>query len=114
MQGPILTQDKTTPLPRPYVYDLNQQAPPLGGFPQGLLLDGHTPRAQALASENNPNLLTDGTLSMFVIHRGDRYALCLKDFILLRGFISTDSGGMHRMRNTGLPPDGSPMLLQRL
>jgi uncharacterized protein (DUF1684 family) len=54
-------------------------APPLGGFPQGLLLDGHTPRAQVLASEDTPSMLTAGTLSMFVIHRGDRYAFRLKD-----------------------------------
>jgi hypothetical protein len=54
-------------------------APPLGGFPQGLLLDGHTPRAQALGSADTPSILTDSTLSMFVIHRGDRYALRLKD-----------------------------------
>jgi uncharacterized protein (DUF1684 family) len=53
--------------------------PPLGGFPHGLLLNGHTPRAQVLASEDSPNILTDGTFNMFVIHRGDRYALRLKD-----------------------------------
>jgi uncharacterized protein len=55
-------------------------APPTGGFPQGLLLDGHTPRAQLLASEDTPSMLTAGTLSMFVIHRGDRYALRLRDY----------------------------------
>jgi uncharacterized protein len=54
-------------------------APPSGGFPHELLLDGHTPRAQVLASEDPPSVLTAGTLSMFVIHRGDRYALRLKD-----------------------------------
>jgi uncharacterized protein len=54
-------------------------APPSGGFPRALLLDGHTPRAQVLASENTPDTLTDGTFSMFVIHRGERYALRLKD-----------------------------------
>jgi uncharacterized protein len=53
--------------------------PPSGGFPKGLLLDGHTPKAQVLASEDKPSILTDGTLSMFVIHRGDRYALRIKD-----------------------------------
>jgi uncharacterized protein (DUF1684 family) len=52
---------------------------PSVGFPQGLLLDGHPPRAQVLASEETPNILTDGTLSMVVIHRGDGYALRLKD-----------------------------------
>jgi hypothetical protein len=60
-------------------YNAVSLAPPLGGFPQGLLLDGHTPRAQVLASEHTPSILTDGTLSMFVIHRGDRYALRIKD-----------------------------------
>jgi uncharacterized protein len=54
-------------------------AAPSGGFPQGLLLDGHTPRAQVLASQDKPTILTAGTFSMFVIHRGDRYALRLKD-----------------------------------
>jgi hypothetical protein len=53
--------------------------PPTGGFPKGLLLDGHPPRAQVLASEDTPSVLTDGTLTMFVIHRGERYALRLKD-----------------------------------
>jgi uncharacterized protein (DUF1684 family) len=54
-------------------------APPMEGFPKGLLLDGHTPKAQVLATEDTPSMLTDGTSSMFVIHRGDRYALRLKD-----------------------------------
>jgi uncharacterized protein (DUF1684 family) len=54
-------------------------APPSGGFPRGLLLDGHTPRVQVLASEDAPSILTDGTSSMYVIHRGDRYAFRLKD-----------------------------------
>ncbi len=54
-------------------------APPSGGFPRELLLDGHTPRVQVLASGDTPSTLTDGTSSMFVIHRGDRYALRLKD-----------------------------------
>ena len=83
--------------------------PPTGGFPQGLLLDGHPPRAQVLASGDTPSTLTDGTLTMFVIHRGDRYALRLKDSHSPRGSSSTDSSGMHRMRDTGLPPDGSLM-----
>jgi uncharacterized protein (DUF1684 family) len=54
-------------------------APPPEGFPQGLLLDGHSPGTQVLAGEETPDTLTDGTVSMFVIHRGDRYALRLKD-----------------------------------
>jgi uncharacterized protein (DUF1684 family) len=54
-------------------------APPPGGFPQGLLLNGRPAKAQALASEENPDTLTYGTWSMIVIHRGDRYALRLRD-----------------------------------
>jgi uncharacterized protein len=53
--------------------------PPTGGFPKGLLLDGHAPKAQVLSVEDTPSVLTDGTFSMFAIHRGDRYALRLKD-----------------------------------
>jgi uncharacterized protein len=54
-------------------------APPTGGFPKGLLLDGHAPKPQVMASQDAPSMLTDGTFSMYVIHRGDRYALRLKD-----------------------------------
>jgi uncharacterized protein len=54
-------------------------APPVGGFPRGFLLDGQPAKAQALATEETPTILTDGTWSMFVIHRGDQYALRLKD-----------------------------------
>jgi uncharacterized protein (DUF1684 family) len=60
-------------------HDAVSLAPPPGGFPEGLLLDGHTPRPGVLATAETPNLLTDGTFSMFVIHRGDRYALRIKD-----------------------------------
>lgn len=52
---------------------------PKGGFPQGFLLNGRPPKAQTLATEEAPDILTDGTISMLVIHRGDRYALRLKD-----------------------------------
>lgn len=54
-------------------------APPSGDFPRGLLLDGHPPKTQVLAGGETPNILTDGTVSMFVIHRGNRYPLRLKD-----------------------------------
>jgi uncharacterized protein (DUF1684 family) len=43
------------------------------------LLDGHPPKTQVLAGGETPNILTDGTVSMFVIHRGNRYPLRLKD-----------------------------------
>lgn len=50
-----------------------------GGFPGGFLVDEHAPKSEALSTEDNPSKLTYGTLSMFVIHRGDRYALRIKD-----------------------------------
>jgi uncharacterized protein (DUF1684 family) len=69
----------------------------LEGFPQGLLLDGHTPGTQVLASESHPNILTDGTFSMFVIHRGDRFALRIKD--------SHSSARLHFHGLKWYPPD---------
>jgi uncharacterized protein (DUF1684 family) len=54
-------------------------APPTTGFPQGLRVDGHPPKAQALLTEASPTVMTDGTLSISVIHRGDRFALRIKD-----------------------------------
>ncbi|MGA7522406.1 MAG: DUF1684 domain-containing protein [Acidobacteriaceae bacterium] len=55
-------------------------APPPGGFPAALRVDGQ-PAQPILLSGNNmkPHELTDGTLTFFVIHRGDRYALRVKD-----------------------------------
>jgi uncharacterized protein (DUF1684 family) len=61
------------------IHDTVSLAPPPGGFPHGLLLDGKAPKAQVLAAKETPTILTNGTLSMYVIHRGDRYALRLKD-----------------------------------
>jgi uncharacterized protein (DUF1684 family) len=57
--------------------------PPEGGFPSGFLMDGKPIRAQALHTDadhdkNNPRL-TIGTLQMYVIHRGERFALRIKD-----------------------------------
>src|SRR5271157_5833211 len=52
--------------------------PPSGGFPKGLLVDGQTPsNPQRLQSDDSGHAskLTLGTLTMTVIHRGDRYAL---------------------------------------
>jgi uncharacterized protein (DUF1684 family) len=57
--------------------------PPAGGFPAGFQIDGKPVQAQALHTDpdhdkNNPRL-TIGTLNMYVIHRGDRFALRIKD-----------------------------------
>jgi uncharacterized protein len=58
-------------------------SPPPGGFPDGLLIDGKPAAAQTLHTDpdndkNNPRL-TVGSLIMYVIHRGDRYGLRIKD-----------------------------------
>jgi uncharacterized protein (DUF1684 family) len=58
-------------------------SPPAGGFPAGFLIDGKPVQAQALHTDpdhdkNNPRL-TVGTLNMYVIHRGERFALRIKD-----------------------------------
>jgi uncharacterized protein len=57
--------------------------PPVGGFPAGFLIDGKPVQAQMLHTDpdhdkNNPRL-TIGTLNMYVIHRGERFALRIKD-----------------------------------
>lgn len=57
--------------------------PPPGGFPNGFLIDGKPAEPQTLkidldSDKNNPRL-TIGSLSMYVIHRGDRYALRIRD-----------------------------------
>ena len=57
--------------------------PPAGGFPAGFLIDGKPVQAQALHTDpdhdkNNPHL-TIGTLNMYVIQRGERFALRIKD-----------------------------------
>jgi uncharacterized protein len=55
--------------------------PPPGGFPKGLLLDGHPAQEQALLSDDSPNQskLSWGGLTVIVIHRDDRYGLRIKD-----------------------------------
>jgi uncharacterized protein len=57
--------------------------PPSGGFPAGFLIDGKQGASETLKIDPdndkiNPRL-TVGSLSMYVIHRGDRYALRIKD-----------------------------------
>ncbi|HXN54152.1 MAG TPA: DUF1684 domain-containing protein [Candidatus Acidoferrum sp.] len=56
---------------------------PAGGFPAGFLIDGKPVQTQTLHADpahdkNNPRL-TIGTLNMYVIHRGERFALRIKD-----------------------------------
>ena len=65
---------------------------PAEGFPAGFLIDGKPVQAQTLHTDadhdkNNPRL-TIGTLNMYVIHRGERFALRIKDTksAALRGF----------------------------
>jgi len=55
--------------------------PPTGGFPAGLLVDGKPAQAQILHADDEPQptRLTVGSLVFFVIHRGDRYILRVKD-----------------------------------
>jgi uncharacterized protein (DUF1684 family) len=57
--------------------------PPEGGFPAGFLIDGKPVQMEKLHTDpdhdkNNPRL-TIGTLNMYVIHRGERFALRIKD-----------------------------------
>lgn len=54
--------------------------PPKGGFPAALRIDGQPAQPIVLTgNEMKPHQLSDGTLTFFVIHRGDRYALRVKD-----------------------------------
>jgi hypothetical protein len=56
--------------------------PPKEGFPKGLMVDGKAPASsQKLISDDSghPSKITLGTLTIVVIHRGDRYALRVKD-----------------------------------
>jgi uncharacterized protein (DUF1684 family) len=58
-------------------------SPPEGGFPAGFLIDGKPVQMQKLHTDpdrdkNNPRL-TIGTLNLYVIHRGERFALRIKD-----------------------------------
>jgi uncharacterized protein (DUF1684 family) len=55
-------------------------AAPPQGFPSALLVDGQPAHAITLAGDDGkPTVLTAGTLTLIVIHRGDRYALRVKD-----------------------------------
>ena len=65
---------------------------PAEGFPAGFLIEGKPVQAQTLHTDadhdkNNPRL-TIGTLNMYVIHRGERFALRIKDAksVALTGF----------------------------
>ncbi len=54
--------------------------PPPGGFPASLRIDGHPAGETQLTAANGQSAaLTDGTLTLLVIHRGDRFALRVKD-----------------------------------
>lgn len=56
--------------------------PPPGGYPKELLVDGHVPaNPQGLAADDSehPSKITQGSVAITVIHRGDRYALRIKD-----------------------------------
>ena len=56
---------------------------PSGGFPEGFLIDGKQAAPQVLHtdsdSDKNDPRLTIGTLTMYVISRGGRFALRIKD-----------------------------------
>jgi uncharacterized protein len=58
-------------------------SPPPSGFPAGLLIDGQPARAQQLhtdadSDKHNPRI-TIGALNFYVVNRGDRFALRIKD-----------------------------------
>jgi uncharacterized protein (DUF1684 family) len=56
--------------------------PPADGYPKGLQVDGKAPQnPQRLGSDNpgKPSRMTIATLLVTVIHRGDQYALRVKD-----------------------------------
>ncbi len=62
--------------------DTLQLLPPSEGYPKGLTVDGAAPaNPQNLApdSSGHPSKITAGTVTIIVIHRGDRYALRIKD-----------------------------------
>jgi uncharacterized protein (DUF1684 family) len=59
-----------------------QLLPPKGGYPAGLTVDGKAPvDPQPLVSDNpgTPSKIATGSVSITVIHRGDRYALRIKN-----------------------------------
>ena len=59
-----------------------QLLPSAGGYPKGLLVDGVAPaNPQNLApdSSGHPSKITIGSVTITVIHRGERYGLRIKD-----------------------------------
>jgi hypothetical protein len=59
-----------------------QLSPPHGGYPKGVLVDGQVPEnPQPLGSDDSehPSKITTGTVTITIIHRGERYALRIKD-----------------------------------
>ena len=53
---------------------------PEGGFPPHLMVDGQPAHEAPLHSDDDkPSSLTDENLSLVVLHRGDRFALRIKD-----------------------------------
>jgi uncharacterized protein len=58
-------------------------AAPPGGYPQGLLIDGKPPQSQELhtdpdSDKHNPRM-TIGAFNVYVVRRGDQFALRIKD-----------------------------------
>lgn len=59
-----------------------QLQPPAGGYPKSLLVDGKPPsNPQTLGGDDSdhPSKMTMGSVTVTIIHRGDRYALRIKD-----------------------------------
>ena len=86
-------------------------APSPDGFPQGFLIDGKPAQAGELHTDpdhdkNNPRM-TIGGLNVYVVHRGERFALCIKDAKspTLTGFRGLRSG-TSRTRRIASPPIG--------
>jgi uncharacterized protein (DUF1684 family) len=53
---------------------------PTGGFPPDLMIDGNPAREGLLATDDTrPSTISWHTITMVVLHRGDRYALRIKD-----------------------------------
>jgi uncharacterized protein (DUF1684 family) len=53
---------------------------PAGGFPSALRVDGHPAQEQAIVADGpNATKFTAGTLTFFVIRRGDRFGVRVKD-----------------------------------
>lgn len=62
--------------------DSLQLVAPSGGYPKGLLVDGTAPaNPQVLAADSSGHAskITEGSVTITIIHRGDRYGLRIKD-----------------------------------